>query len=341
MPQRHPQRGYVWVVSAERGDMPGFMPPMLATAGRLPPRDGAVWAYELKWDGQRAIAAVGSGRVRLWSRAGRDITRSYPELQQMAGAVPGSRALLDGEVVALGADGWPSFEALQQRMHVTAQARVARLAAEVPVTFLAFDVLWLDGRPLAGEPYSRRRELLEALGLNGAHWQTPPAFTDVTGEEVQAVSRQHGLEGVMAKRLASGYEPGRRSQNWIKVKNVRRQEVVVGGWNPGEGGRAGHIGSLIVGVNGPAGLEFTGHAGTGFTQQTLAMLERELAPLRRATSPFVTPLPREVSRSAVWVEPRLVVDVEFSAWTSSGFMRAASYKGLRTDKDPAEVVREP
>jgi bifunctional non-homologous end joining protein LigD len=316
------------------------MPPMLATAGRLPPRDGAVWAYELKWDGQRAIAAIGSGALRLWARSGRDITRAYPELQQIPGAGPAVPVLLDGEIVALTGDGWPSFEALQQRMHVSSPAQAARLAAQVPVTFLAFDVLWHAGRVLLDEPYSRRRELLEQLGLNGASWQTPPSFTDATGEELLAVSRQHGLEGIMAKRLASRYEPGRRSQSWIKIKNVSRQEAVVGGWQPGERGRAGGIGSLLAGIPGPAGLEYAGHVGTGFTRQALAMLQSRLAPLRRDTSPFTGALPRERTRSALWAEPRLVIEVEFAGWTRSGIMRAASYKGLRTDKDPGEVVRE-
>jgi bifunctional non-homologous end joining protein LigD len=317
----------------------GFVRPMLASPGGLP-ADGGPWAYEMKWDGQRAIAVVEAGQVRLWARSGRDITPSYPELQQLAAAVPGSRAVLDGEIVAFGGAAWPTFEVLQQRMHVSSAAQAARLAAEVPVTYLAFDLLCRDGQPLLDQPYSRRRALLEDLDLNGSHWQTPPSFSDATGAEVLAVSRQHGLEGVIAKRLASRYEPGRRTLSWIKIKNVRRQEAVVGGWQPGEGGRSGQIGSLLIGVYGPAGLEYSGHVGTGFTRQTLAMLGERLAPLRRAAPPFASPVPREHARSAIWAEPRLVVEVEFAVWTSAGVMRAASYKGLRADKDPAEVVRE-
>ena len=317
----------------------GFVRPMLASLGGLP-ADGGPWAYEMKWDGQRAIAVIEAGQARLWARSGRDITPSYPELQQLAAAVPGSRAVLDGEIVAFGGAAWPTFEVLQQRMHVSSPSQAARLAAQVPVTYLAFDLLCRDGQSLLDQPYRRRRVLLEDLGLNGSHWQTPPSFTDATGAEVLAVSRQHGLEGVIAKRLASRYEPGRRSLSWIKIKNVRRQEAVVGGWQPGEGGRSGQIGSLLIGVYGPSGLVYTGHVGTGFTRQTLAMLGERLAPLRRATSPFGSAVPREHARSALWVEPRLVVEVEFAVWTSAGVMRAASYKGLRADKDPAEVVRE-
>jgi bifunctional non-homologous end joining protein LigD len=316
------------------------MRPMMATAASsLPPAD-ASWAYEMKWDGLRALAYIEGGAVRLWSRTGRDITGRYPELRDMAAGVGADQAVLDGEIVAFGGAEWPSFEAIQQRMNLSpAQSRL--LAAEVPVTYLAFDLLSLDGRSLLDEPYSQRRAQLDALGLNGRHWQTPPSFTDAAGPDVLAVSKQHGLEGVMAKRLASRYEPGRRSQSWRKIKNVRRQEAVVGGWKPGEGNRAGQIGSLLIGVQGPGGLDYAGHVGTGFTQQTLAMLGEKLAPLRRGTSPFATPVPPEHARAAVWAEPLVVVEVAFSQWTSEGRMRAASYKGLRNDKDPAEVVREP
>jgi bifunctional non-homologous end joining protein LigD len=316
------------------------MRPMLATAASsLPPAD-ASWAYEMKWDGLRALAYIEDGAVRLWSRTGRDITAGYPELRDMAAGVRAGQAVLDGEIVAFGGAEWPSFEAIQQRMNLSpAQSRL--LAPEVPVTYLAFDLLSLDGRSLLDEPYSQRRTLLDALGLNGRHWQTPPSFTDAAGPDVLAVSKQHGLEGVVAKRLASRYEPGKRSQSWRKIKNVRRQEAVVGGWKPGEGNRAGQIGSLLIGVQGPGGLDYAGHVGTGFTQQTLAMLGERLAPLRRGTSPFASPVPPEHARAAVWAEPLVVVEVAFSQWTSEGRMRAASYKGLRNDKDPAEVVREP
>jgi len=316
------------------------MRPMLATAASdLPPGDGG-WAFEMKWDGLRALAYIEGGGVRLWSRTGRDITSVYPELRDMAAAVRAGQAVLDGEIVAFGGDQWPSFEAIQRRMNLSpAQSRL--LMAEVPVTYLAFDLLSLDGRSLLDEPYTQRRARLEELGLNGPHWQTPPSFTDTVGPDVLAVSKQHGLEGVVAKRLSSRYEPGKRSQSWRKIKNVRRQEAVVGGWKPGEGGRVGQIGSLLIGVQGPDGLDYAGHVGTGFTQQTLAMLGQRLAPLRRDTSPFATPVPPEHARAALWAEPLLVVEVAFSQWTSEGRMRAASYKGLRDDKDPAEVVREP
>ncbi len=313
---------------------------MLATTAGLPPDDGA-WAYEMKWDGLRAIAEIDHGRLQLWSRTGRDITAGYPELQPLAATAGVDQAVLDGEIVVFGAEGWPSFEALQQRMNISAPAQVRALLASVPVTYLAFDLLVLDGQPLLDQPYTERRALLEQLELNGRHWQTPPSFTDAAGSEVLEVSQQHGLEGVVAKRLQSRYEPGKRTSAWRKIKNVHRQEAVVGGWKPGAGNRAGQIGSLLIGVQGPGGLQYAGHVGTGFTQTTLAMLGGKLAPLRRATSPFATPIPPEHARAAVWAEPLLVVEVEFGLWTNEGRMRAASYKGLRDDKDPAEVIREP
>jgi bifunctional non-homologous end joining protein LigD len=319
--------------------LPGQIRPMLATLGSLPSDTGG-WAFEMKWDGVRAIAFVEGGSAQFWSRTGRDVTGSYPELRGLAAAVSEARVVLDGEVVAFGDGQWPSFEALQQRINISSPAQIERLAAEVPVSYLAFDLLCLDGRPLLDAPYAERRVLLDGLGLDGRHWQTPPSFTDVTGGDLLEVAEQQGLEGVVAKRLTSRYEPGRRSPAWRKVKVRPRQEVVVGGWTRGEGNRAGLIGSLLVGVQGPAGLEYAGHVGTGFTQETLAMLGQRLESLRRMTSPFAAPVPPEHARAAIWTEPRLVVDVEFGGWTSADIMRAAAYKGLRSDKDPAEVIRE-
>jgi bifunctional non-homologous end joining protein LigD len=322
--------------------LPGQVRPMLATPGRLPPDDHG-WAYEMKWDGVRVIAFVEHGTTGLWARSGRDVTYSYPELQGLAAAVGVSRAVLDGEIVAFGGAQWPSFEALQQRINISSPAQIRLLAAQVPVSYLAFDLLCLDGTPLLDLPYSQRRARLDELGLDGRHWQTPPSFTDVAGADLLKVARQQGLEGVVAKRLASRYEPGRRSSAWRKIKVVHEQEAVVGGWTRGEGNRAGLLGSLLIGVQGPDGLAYAGHVGTGFTHQTLAMLGRRLEPLRRKTSPFASaaPVPPEHARAAIWAEPRLVVQVAFRGWTSAGIMRAAAYKGLRADKDPADVIREP
>ncbi len=329
-----------WMIHRERQPLPQFIRPMLARATpQLPPDDGT-WAHEMKWDGLRALAYVTGSRVRLLSRTGQDITGHYPDLGSLAAALGGHQTVLDGEIVVLGDGNWPDFEALQLRMHPRTPEVAVRLATELPVTYLAFDLLHLDGRALLDEPYRQRRALLEALHLDGPGWQTPPSFTGERGEDVLAVSRQHGLEGIVAKRLASRYEPGRRTGSWLKIKNVRKQEVVVGGFKPGAGQRTGQIGSLLIGVQGPPGLVYAGHVGTGFTQQTLETLGEKLAPLRRATSPFATEVPPEHARPAVWVDPELVIEVSFTGWTNAGRMRAPSYRGLRDDKDPAEVVRE-
>ena len=253
--------------------------------------DDGAWAYEMKWDGLRALAYIGGGRVRLLSRTGQDITAGYPELGGLGTAVGRRQAVLDGEIVALGEDGWPDFERLQQRMNARPACGARGWPQSLPVTYLAFDLLYLDGRPLLDEPYRARRALLEELDLQGPRWQTPPSFTGEAGADVQAVSRQHGLEGIVAKRLTSRYEPGKRTGSWRKIKNLQRQEVVIGGWKPGEGVRAGQFGSLLIGVQGDGGLEYAGHVGTGFSQQALDMLWQRLTPLRRATSPFASPGP--------------------------------------------------
>jgi bifunctional non-homologous end joining protein LigD len=327
------------VIDRDRSGLPAQFRPMLAIAGELP-ADDAAWSYEMKWDGLRAIAVVTAGAVTLYSRTGRDVTGTYPELAGLAAATGGRDLVLDGEIVAFGDGSWPSFEAVQQRMNVTAASQVRRLAAEIPVTYLTFDLLRAAGSSLTGLPYTTRRARLDELAVDGSRWQTPPAFIGVPGADVQAVSRQHALEGIVAKRLTSRYEAGRRSSSWRKIKNIQRQEFVIGGWKPGEGVRTDQIGSLIVGVYGPDGFTFAGHVGTGFTRQTLIMLMARLAPLRRVTPAFGATIPPDQARGAVWTEPEVVIEAEFALWTSSGRLRAATYRGIRHDKDPADVVRE-
>lgn len=315
--------------------VPRDLTPMLATAGELPRQDDG-WAFEVKWDGVRALVTVEGGRMRLVSRRGNDITAAYPELHGLGRQLGGAQVLLDGEVVAF-SGGLPDFGLLQSRMHVSGPG--AALLQSVPVTFLAFDLLHHDGRSLLEQSYDHRRAALASLDLLGDHWQVPPAFPG-SGQEVLAATQAQGLEGVVAKRRDARYTPGRRSDCWRKVKHVRRQSVVVAGWQPGEGGRAGRVGSLLLGVQGEDGLQFAGHVGTGFSAATLALLGRELEALRRDSSPFGTPVPREHARTAVWVEPELVADVEFTGWTRDGRLRHPSFKGLRSDVGPADAVRE-
>src|SRR3954451_2990605 len=259
-PDAEGNRGNDWLVrrmdppqDPDWQPLPELVEPMLATAGSLP--TGAGWSYEFKWDGVRALAYVDGGRVRLMSRSGRDITVAYPEMRDVGLALGSTSAVLDGEIVAMGSEGRPSFAALQPRMQVSSRDVARRLAAQNPVTYLPFDVLYLDGKPLLDRPYDERRALLETLPL-----QIPPSFPG-DGAAVLEAARAQGLEGVVAKKRDARYEPGRRSPCWIKVRVIQRQDAVIAGWKPGEGGRPGHIGSLLLGVQGPAGLEFAGHVG--------------------------------------------------------------------------------
>ena len=311
----------------ESGLSAGFppqVPPMLAVPAAELPEPGPAWAAEFKWDGVRAVAYLSAGRLRLLSRSGRDMTRAYPELAGLAHQAGSREMVLDGEIAAF-AGGRPSFAALQRRMHVAAPS--PRLLAAVPATYLVFDIMDLDGESLISEPYARRRDILEAQQLAGEQVHVPPSFPG-GGKAVLAVSIRDGLEGVVAKRLDSPYRPGRRSPDWLKIKNRRILDVVVGGISPGRGHRAGQIGSLLVGIAGPGGLAYAGRVGTGFTQPELRRLEQLLAPLRRDRPPFAGPVPPAQARDVTWVEPRLVIEVSYAELTPDGILRAASYQGV-------------
>ena len=313
--------------------MPEQIAPMLATAGALPADDDG-WAFEIKWDGVRAIAHSEPGRLRFSSRNLNEITPRYPELARLNRALSSHRVILDGEIVAFDADGRPSFGALQNRMHLTSEAQIRRLAKARPVSYVIFDLLWLDGHSLLREPLHERRALLAGLALDGERWLAPEPVVG-RGAEVLAASREQGLEGIVAKRLDSLYEPGRRSRQWIKVKNVAREDVWIGGWMTGEGRRRDRIGALLVGLPGsdPAhpGLAYAGRVGTGFTEDELDRLAKLLAPLETGASPFSG---RGVPKGAVFVTPTLRCCVEFAEWTKDGRLRAPSYKGLIAGSGP-------
>jgi bifunctional non-homologous end joining protein LigD len=298
------------------------------------PREDGRWAYEIKWDGVRAIAFVEGGRVRLQTRTGRDVTARYPELRGLGAALGSREAVLDGEVVSLGPDGRPSFQRLQSRMHLTSEHAVRRLSEREPVTYIAFDLLFLDGHSLMGRPYLERREALASLDLAGRAWQAPAHHVG-DGAALLAASRAQGLEGILAKRTDCPYTPGRRSGNWIKVKNVRRTDVVIGGWMPGEGNRSGRLGALLVGYMEDDELRYAGRVGTGFDQSELERLGGLLDGLSRDSSPFTG---RQPPRSARFVEPKLVAAVDYGEWTSARTLRHPVYRGLRDDVAPEDVV---
>jgi bifunctional non-homologous end joining protein LigD len=262
---------------------------MLAVPAKALPADDGQWAHEMKWDGMRALVGVEQGEVWLTSRAGNDATARFPEIAALGDALGGVDALLDGELVALDDRGVPSFERLQPRMQAHGTAAVRDRAAAQPVVLMLFDVLWLDGHSTCPLPYRERRQLLERLALAGPSWQTPRT-TVGGGDGVLATSRALGLEGVVAKRLDSPYQPGRRSDAWRKVKTTLGQELVVGGWLPGAGRLSGQLGSLLVGYHDPRDartvLRFAGRVGSGIDAAARERLERALGPLERDRPPF-------------------------------------------------------
>ncbi len=301
--------------------------PMLATHGSVSDMKAGQWAFEGKWDGYRVLLESDHGALRLRSRRGRDVTKEYPEFRSLAADLADHHVVLDGEAVALDSSGVPSFNAMQNRGRSTR------------VEYWAFDLLYLDGRSLLRARYADRRKLLETLAGAG-HLIVPDLVPGRDGAQALAHSLEHGWEGVVAKRRDSTYQPGRRSASWVKDKHWNTQEVVIGGWKAGEGGRGNGIGSLLMGIPGPDGLRFAGKVGTGFTERDLANLKQTLAPLHTDTSPFSPPLPRSAARGVTFVEPVLVGEVRYSEWTPDDRLRQSSWRGLRPDKKPSEVVRE-
>jgi bifunctional non-homologous end joining protein LigD len=315
--------------------MPHRLRPMLARLSEMP-ADEDRYGFEIKWDGVRALAYVQRGRVRLESRTGREITAQFPEAAALREFLGRRQAVLDGELIAFDDAGRPSFQQLQGRIHLASPALVRERMRAIPVTYVLFDLLHLGGRSTRELHYEPRRALLAELELDGPGLQTPRHHVG-EGSTLLAVSRERGLEGVVAKRLDSTYQPGSRGGAWLKVKNHRSQEVVIGGWLPGKGRRSGTIGALLAGYYEDGELRYAGKVGTGFGEEDLKRLAARLARLRRGSSPFSG---RQPERGSIFVEPELVAEVEFGEWTNAGTMRHPAYKGLRTDKPAGDVVRE-
>lgn len=320
--------------------------PMLAAAGsERDVVDDADWALELKWDGIRSLVYVQAGAVRLVSRSGKELTAAYPELADpelapLPAQLRGVSAVLDGEIVALDSRGRPSFARLQKRMNLTRPDEITRVSRDVPVHLLLFDILELDGESQLARTYTRRRSTLEDAIADrySGRVQVPPAL-DTGLKDALDASRSMGLEGIVAKRRTSRYAPGKRSGAWLKLKHHLTQEVVVGGWRPGRGRRAGTVGSLLLGIPGDGKLRFVGKVGTGFDDEQLDELRSLVARLARKTSPLEG-VPNTDAKDAHWITPRLVGEVEFGEWTESGRLRQPSWRGWRPDKKPEDVVRE-
>ncbi len=309
--------------------------PMLAGGSGIPANPDA-YQLEPKLDGQRVMAYVGPDGVVLTNRRGGEITSHYPELAGLGEALAPHTVVLDGEVVAFNEKGQTSFQRLQRRMHVIAPP--ARLLADTPAVFVAFDVLWLDGELLVDQPQTERRRVLDGLGIKGPAWQTAPVL-DATPEELLEACRQAGLEGFMAKRLDAPYAVGRRSPAWSKVKCGRRREFVVGGWSSGQGSRQESIGSLALGCYDTADADtqrlfYVGQAGSGLNEAMIRQLQKLFGQIGLPASPFVNSPPLKLH----FVRPMLVVEIAYTEVTETGTLRQPSIKGLRTDVIAGEVT---
>lgn len=318
---------------------PPFPAPMLAKPAKAVPLDSA-FGYEFKWDGIRLLAYVDRGSLQLRSRNGLDVLRKYPELHGLRDAVGRNALLLDGELVSLDENFVPRFHLLQQRLGETAEGRP-------DVTYMIFDILYRNGQSLMSRPYVERREILSGLNLNGRDWHTPDYLTG-TSLDILHTATDLGLEGIVAKRLDSLYLPGQRTDAWLKLKIRRRQEFVIGGWQPGQGSRAGFLGSVLLGYFEPKRrgiasrkLIYAGECGSGFSEDVLRELKRSFEQNASATCPFDLNAPTgRALREAKFVKPRLIAEVEFTEWTPGGLLRHPVSLGLRNDKRPSDVVRE-
>lgn len=311
-------------------EKPPKLEPMLAES-RNEPFDDPAWVFEPKLDGVRTLAYVSTDATTLFSRTGRDQTAQYPELNNLAKYVNAGHTVLDGEIVALGEDGQPSFERLQSRINLTSEREVEQARSRCPVYFYAFDVLWLDGRDTTPLPWTQRRQILEGLvtqtgpmGLTLTHGATGKTFFDA--------AKALNIEGIIAKRMDSIYEPGRRSKHWVKIKSMRTLDAVVLGWTRGTGSRSSTFGALLLGAyDDDRHLRFIGQVGTGFTGKLLADLQERLRKIEVEQAPTDdAELVR--TKGAHWVSPELVCEVEYLEMTRAGRLRAPSYKGLRPDK---------
>ncbi|MFJ5984384.1 non-homologous end-joining DNA ligase [Lentzea sp. NPDC092896] len=320
--------------------LPAYIEPMKAAADDGNLVDDPRFAYEFKLDGYRAIMRVApNSKTVLTSRNNTEFTSSFPELTgELGDALAGRAAVLDGEIVALNAHGVPDFSLLQNRR--------GKPTSSVKVNYYVFDLLQLGDQPLLTEPYSRRRELLAELEFpTGGRVSLTPAYTHaeladggLRPSDLLTVARNRGLEGLVAKALDSRYEPGRRSPAWLKHALIQGLEVIIGGWQPGEGRRANTIGSLLLGALNPTGnLVYIGNVGTGFTAGMLDDLLSRLTPLRTPSNPF-TEVPRDRARRAQWVRPELVGEIVYRQFTPDGRVRHTAWRGLRPDRRPFEVV---
>ncbi len=334
------------LAAAVPAPLPAFIAPMLATSVEAGFDDPA-WLFEIKWDGYRVEAVVADGEVRLWTRNRTDAAAYFPDLARRPDWIAAREAVVDGEVVALDGQGRPSFSLLQDRtglrgLEVATGRRSGEASrpsveerAVIPIAYLAFDLLHFDGQSLMQVPLESRKRLLRSV-LRPHPLVRYASHVVGEGRAFLDAAAGQGLEGMVAKRRTGVYQPGHRSRDWLKVKLRREQEVVIAGWLPGQASSA-ELGSLILGVQHEGRLRHVGQVGSGLDERDRRALLSALVPLRRDSSPFESVPPLADAR---WVDPHLVVRVEFSEWTTDGVLRQASYKGLEPDRDAAQVRRE-
>jgi bifunctional non-homologous end joining protein LigD len=307
--------------------------PMLASPLPVGGLKGDGWNFEMKWDGIRTICQVRAGTAYFWSRNGNNLTDTFPELvHELPLALSGREAILDGEIVAMDSRGRPSFQRLQDRLGV-ALSEVASRATRTPVHLMLFDVLDVAGTEAVKKPYRERRELLESIVAETTSVHVPPSYvTDL--DSALGISQENSLEGVVAKRPESPYQAGARSRSWCKVKHERSQEVVLVAWVEDV---HGDLGSLVLAVpDAHRQLRYAGRVGTGLSQVRRVALREVLGPLARPT-PALSDIPRRAGEEVHWVKPALVGEVRFSEWTWDGRLRHATWRGLRSDKSPANI----
>lgn len=318
--------------------------PMMATL--VPDAfDDENWIFEPKWDGVRALAICQRDATALLSRSQNDITATYPEFGKLHERLVCNDAIVDGEIVTL-QSGRPSFERLQSRINLQNERDITRMSAEVPATFIAFDLLYMDGRSLISLPVEERKELLDELIVTTDQVQVSP-YTEGDGINLFHTARRMNLEGIVGKKLGCPYKPGKRVREWVKIKTIFDEDVVIGGWTPGEGSRSSTFGALLVGAYEDGELRFVGSVGTGFSEKLLSQMLPQLEALQTDVCPFVVD-PRKTGGSRFgkpiknprWVTPELVAKVEFRELTSVGKLRAPSFKGLRADKAPEACLFE-
>jgi bifunctional non-homologous end joining protein LigD len=322
-------------------DFPPEIRPMLAsTTDSIDFTDPDEWAYEMKWDGVRAICYLAAGRSKIMSRRGLDVTATYPEIAEALTGIDVDDAILDGEIVALDENGRPSFSRLQNRINLSSAADVARARRQTAVQLVVFDIPYLNGTSLVKRSYDDRRAELEKL-ITGGRIQLPPSFEgDLEAAEIASSSL--GMEGLVAKRRSSTYQPGSRAHTWIKIKNFRTQEVVIGAWRPGNGRRANTVGSVLVGIpidGDHRRLRYIGRVGSGFSDAELERITELFAGMEQP-EPALQDVPRLDARDAHWIEPELVGEVSYAEWTDDGRMRFPVWRGFRPDKSPEDVVVE-